>query len=423
MKVDKLALMLILPALIEPSASGKNMGVSRGESSLTVAAPGGGDANENVGDSVDKYVERHNVVTLYDFAFFADDGNIVVSAFTDVDDYNISDKWGMIDTSGNVIVDGTGTWLIPSRDELAYMHFPNSAGYTCFMKEGSDLIGIFDKSYKEHLPPSYQDLTLFGEYAVGGNNAVSGKDIIHIPSKKIVGHIDDTYEIIDVSEDMVLAVDDNYEPYFLDCDGNIVISSAMIDDYKILHGFREGRATVGNDERMGFIDKKGNIVIPPDYEYFGDLWLDEMEFKNGTIIVMRDGKYGVIDVNGKVVIPFNYYEIIRYDDSGSGKFLVKEAYDDQCYFLFYNDGSKVGKFTPGNSPEEWEPFRDEETDLEGYNSYDGTVMLPPAYYFPSYFFNGYALVGIDKEGICLIDSKGRILIKRLARRNQAMLPG
>lgn len=385
-------------------------------------------------------VGKDSVATLYDFAFFADDGNIVISQIDSVDDgdYWIPQKWGMIDTSGNVIVDGKTTWLIPSYNDFGYMLFPNPAGYTIFMREGSPLYGIFDKDYKEQIPPTYTELTLFGDYAVGKDGAKPGKVIIHIPSKKIVGHVKDTYDVADVSEGTIFAAgkttdtkgnDDpgKWEYYILDLKGNVVVSSDMIGGCTVISGFKDGRAAILTDEgKLGFIDKKGNIAIAPDYDYdeeFFYLW--DQEFHNGRAVLTKDGKSGVVDKNGKVVIPFDCDFVDRDSNSGDENFKVRYNSEDEDFFLFDNNGKKIGKYIPtvSDNPDQWSIFRDEATERGGYTDSEGKLMLPPIYHYPSYFSNGYALVGIDNEGICLIDSKGRILIKRLARRNQAMLPG
>lgn len=67
--------------------------------------------------------------------------------------------------------------------------------------------------------------------------------------------------------------------------------------------FTRGRAVVEKGNRCGVIDKKGNIVVPLNY--------DNVEiFHNGTLILNQRGKYVLADINGKI-INNNRYESIN----------------------------------------------------------------------------------------------------------------
>ena len=70
--------------------------------------------------------------------------------------------------------------------------------------------------------------------------------------------------------------------------------------------FSEGLALIKKDGKMGFIDKKGNIVINCEYDNIG-----EEGFQNGVARVYKDGEWGVIDRNGNTVVDFGKYYRIR----------------------------------------------------------------------------------------------------------------
>lgn len=380
-------------------------------------------------EKADTNVRTDTSTSLYDFALFADDGNIIISQFAALREgrgsYPYPDKWGLIDTTGKVIVDGSTTWLVPEINQQGRICVPNSAGYTAFMREGNELIGILDKNYEEYIPPTYKNLCLYGEYAVVKDDTKSGMDILHIPTKKIKGHIKDTYEIEDISEDMVRVTNDKNERCFLDLKGNVVISPAKLKDYAVISGFRDGRALVANDYegKAGFIDRKGNTVIPQNY-YFDYFDMSGTGFHNGTAVLSRgEGKWGVIDRNGNVVIPFKYSHISRDVNSGFVNFVEGYSDNDKEIFRFDKHGRKTGKYITTDSPDEWVIFTDKDTKNEGFKDSAGKEMLPAIYRNPSHFKNGYAIVYVEDEGICLINSKGEIILKGLARRNQAMLPG
>ena len=64
--------------------------------------------------------------------------------------------------------------------------------------------------------------------------------------------------------------------------------------------FHEGLAgIVYNDHGEGYIDRSGQLVIPPIYEEVED-------FNNGSAAVKKDGKWGIIDKKGRWLITPQY---------------------------------------------------------------------------------------------------------------------
>lgn len=67
-------------------------------------------------------------------------------------------------------------------------------------------------------------------------------------------------------------------------------------------GFNDGTCTVYENEKMGFINNKGEQIVP--CEYLGD------GFSEGLACLMpfdeQTAKYGFMDTNGKMAIPFQY---------------------------------------------------------------------------------------------------------------------
>jgi hypothetical protein len=78
--------------------------------------------------------------------------------------------------------------------------------------------------------------------------------------------------------------------------------------------FSEGLAFVLKDEdgKWGFIDNRGNIVIPNIYD-------DEMSFSEGLASVKKDGKYGYINNQGEEVISFIYDFAHSFSYDGEAK--------------------------------------------------------------------------------------------------------
>lgn len=59
------------------------------------------------------------------------------------------------------------------------------------------------------------------------------------------------------------------------------------------------------DEKYGFVNQEGEIVIPLIYE-------EVQSFHNGYAIVKQDGKYGIIDMQGRLIILIEFDHLIYH---------------------------------------------------------------------------------------------------------------
>jgi hypothetical protein len=109
-------------------------------------------------------------------------------------------------------------------------------------------------------------------------------------------------------------------------------------------------AKVSKNNRMGFINKQGKVVVPLDYE-------NVKVFSNGLAAVMMLGKHGFIDTAGTLVIPAIYEDAGYF---GNGLAPVK----------------KKGKF--------------------GFIDRKGTLVIPYTYYESYSFYEGRAAVQLNR---------------------------
>lgn len=120
---------------------------------------------------------------------------------------------------------------------------------------------------------------------------------------------------------------------------NLKMEQAIPMDFDYGRPFSEGLAVVGVAGLEGVINKKGEYVIPPEYEYIGRyVPLDWPLFNYGWTAVQKDGKWGVIDKAGNVVIDIKYP---RFLDIMDGYVLDygEEGYDvenKECFFIDEN---------------------------------------------------------------------------------------
>ncbi|MBQ3658040.1 MAG: WG repeat-containing protein [Bacteroidales bacterium] len=91
-------------------------------------------------------------------------------------------------------------------------------------------------------------------------------------------------------EGLLGAIQDN-KYGFCDLKGNMVINP----QFNNANDFSEGLCAVSDGSKWGFIDKDGKFVINPQFE-------EAANFSDGLCRIKQGGKYGFIDKKGKIVI-------------------------------------------------------------------------------------------------------------------------
>jgi len=124
--------------------------------------------------------------------------------------------------------------------------------------------------------------------------------------------------------------------------------------------FHEGLAAVKNQEnKIGFIDKTGKLVIPCIYDRVND-------FCDGLCGVVKDGKCGYIDRGGNTVIPLIYDDVY-----GAGNSLAAVVKDGKCGLVDYHNNIVV--------PLEYDDISSYHGGI-AYGIKDGTVHLISGYH-------------------------------------------
>lgn len=78
--------------------------------------------------------------------------------------------------------------------------------------------------------------------------------------------------------------------------------------YDRIGDFYDGLCMVCNDGKYGFLNEKGATVIPLTYDFLED------EFFEGLCRAKKDGKYGFINTANEVVIPFEYDQVYFFEN-------------------------------------------------------------------------------------------------------------
>lgn len=145
--------------------------------------------------------------------------------------------------------------------------------------------------------------------------------------------------------------------YYNSYTGKIVVEA----QYRRAWIFSEGLAAVQKNGHIGFINRKGETVIPFHFPYHGNP-LSEFVFKNGHCVVAdTTGKCGVIDREGKWLIKPLYDNISIYEDHAivsKAGIRMQVDYDGRVLNAFVLDSIEALTYT------EQERFENREGEIE-----------------------------------------------------------
>ena len=184
---------------------------------------------------------------------------------------------------------------------------------------------------------------------------------------------------------------------YYDKKGNVVINP----QFKVVGPFQDGLAVVCNDEdKWGYIDTKGKYVINPQFDRCGSFYDGLASFESGD-------KWGYIDKEGKYVINpqfdaagdfYNGLAVVRQGEKfgyidKEGKFVINPQFEDCSGFTF---GEGLALFMTDD-----EKF--------GYIDKEGKYAINPQFDDAREFCDGIAFVESNgKWGI--IDKKGQYVV-------------
>ena len=184
---------------------------------------------------------------------------------------------------------------------------------------------------------------------------------------------------------------------FVDKKGNVVINP----QFAYVHNFSNGLAAVATDkEKWGFINKEGTYVINPQFDNVGNF------YKTGIAPFKTGDKWGFIDKKGKYVINpqfeavSDFYEntaIVSQNDkcgfiNEKGNFIINPQFDN-CSVFIYGEGLAAVALD----------------DKVGFIDKKGKYIINPQFDFAFDFCDGFSIVGMDgKYGI--INKKGNYIV-------------
>ncbi len=236
-------------------------------------------------------------------------------------------------------------------------------------------------------------------------------------------------------DNIICVVPENGKPQFIDLNGKIKF---VVDLAENVDSFREGFAAVKIDEKWGFIDIHGNIIIKPKYD---DIYSFSEKLCAVGIIDQETNtkKWGFINQEGELIINFQFSNISNFKDGLAavstdgetwgyidkyGKYEINPTFD---YALNFTEGcalvkqgnsygyiDKNGKYLINPQFNDAYPFTSEKvapaknTDGKwGYIDKSGRFKINPQ--FDSIIVNYFNKYGIVKQSnkFGIIDNKGK----------------
>jgi len=208
-----------------------------------------------------------------------------------------------------------------------------------------------------------------------------------------------------------------------DADGNVILPPTF-DEISFFTTTRGGDnhtpsidvdsnfAPVRNGSSWGFIDRRGNIIVPLVYDRVD-------RFINGFAAVSRNNMWGFVDTAGREIVAPTYSQVRFFTDGmaavrqgnywgfidTSGREIVPPTFNDAGHF--HEGHAAVGIREEGT----W-------TTLWGYINRTGTVVIPAEFSAARWFSGGLAAVAMSVDGATrwgFIDLQGNTVIPPIYR--------
>ena len=203
------------------------------------------------------------------------------------------EKWGYIDTSGNIV--------IPARyDKATYFN----EGYAS-VQFGKDW-GVINTAGETVIEPRFGTGFLFRDGIAAVLN--NGRFIyIDTTGKQLFNS--DYAAARDFNEDLAVCMDKvNDERYrCIDLNGQTIFTL----ECNSMGVFQEGLNWFKQENKLGIVDKTGYVIISPEYS---DFRFVGKGFNEGYIAAKKNDKWGAINQNNLVIIPLEYDDVYSFNE-------------------------------------------------------------------------------------------------------------
>lgn len=173
--------------------------------------------------------------------------------------------------------------------------------------KNNNIYGLMNSSGKIVIPFEYEKIKFLNLQSLIPAKKNGKWGYIDIKNREIINFKYD--EVNFFSEDLAAVVMDK-KVGFINKKGDIVINPKFDFSWNSSgnYNFKNNLCAFFKDKKWGFIDKTGKEIIPPIYEYVGC-------FNNEKSIVGLNKKFGIINKKGEIVLPI-IYDKIQLSDNG-----------------------------------------------------------------------------------------------------------
>jgi len=274
-------------------------------------------------------------------------------------------KWGEISPENKIIIDFI-------YDEIKFF---SKYGVPFYNAEKNKKYGVIDTAGAEVIPFKFTNIRL------SQDSSLIAFITVNKTKKNSYGYINEKGEQKTAPKFIIAEKFKNgfarvqfkkREWLFIDTAMNI-IPTGPFDD---AHDFSDNAAAVKVKGKWGYINKKGEFIIKPQYDKAGNfseglapvrklisyskkgkkkvyVFINKnnevvirtkynycSEFYNGASIVWHKKKYGLINNKGKIIVPVKYKNITAYTEYG----LFKIQKKNKSYAIFTSKGKKITPF-------------------------------------------------------------------------------
>jgi WG repeat protein len=191
----------------------------------------------------------------------------------------VGEKIGFVDARGSLKIPAEFDDALPFQDGLSAV-------------EIGDKWGFIDTNGRQVIRPQFEEAYYFTEGA--GLAKSKDEDVIIDKTGKVISS---GFEYVigpSISEGRIPASQNDKDGY-LDLQGKVVIPFV----YDGEHSFSEGLAAVERGDRWGYIDRDGRMMIPFEFD-------DAQEFANGLAAAKKGSETGFIDKSGRFAFHLDF---------------------------------------------------------------------------------------------------------------------
>lgn len=197
-----------------------------------------------------------------------------------------NEKWGVIDSLGNIIIQ-------PTYQEMIVVPNPQRDIFLC-----TEQVDYEKGTYKTKVINA-KNKTIWEEYE-------TVEAVQNIDKNQMTWY-----------EEGILKVKKDGKYGLINEDGKEILAIEY-DKITALTGVKNSYL-IEKNEKYGICDKQGTIIIKPEYVQI--LGIQE-DYTNGYIVKNTDGKYGLMDFNKAMILEERYEEI--YPITGNNQYVVTE---------------------------------------------------------------------------------------------------